>query len=243
MPETTPVSASPRLIPLPKSESERARVLVFCLDNWSGMDKLPRGLNEAGCSVFAMYPRGNVLAYTRALMDREEFLLDRYVPGRLRARLAAAVQRWKPHAIVPVDEAAMRFCRDVLRAAPRTEAETQLQVLLERSLGRTDTLDQRFSRLEAHNAARAAGVRVPRQMKVSAAEDATRFGSEVGYPVVLKRENTSSGTGVSICANEQDLLSALDELRVRTHRRLRFLNTLRPAQLRRSKMADAGFTL
>ena len=107
-----------------------------------------------------------------------------------RASLEAAARAARPDRIVPLDELAARALRDRrlhLRAGP------DLRELIEASLGAPEHFDAACSRQRLAALAATLGIRAPRAFAVPDLATARRAAARLGYPVVLKREQTAGG--------------------------------------------------
>lgn len=217
---------------MPSAAEGRKRVLLLALDDWAVAHYLCRNLVKTGLDVRALFPPGSVLNHTSflppggrlSLLERLAALLlaaeNRFGQPTilrplgwlsvwlLKARLVRLMAGFPPDFLIPVDERAVRLCRD-LTAGRGGALSADLAALLTRSLGNPATLGQRLARAGNHDAACAAGIRVPRQIAVVRADDARTFAREVGYPVVLKRDHSAGGVGVRICHDAGALDAAL----------------------------------
>lgn len=212
----------------------RHSILLLAFADWAAAHNLCRNLDASGFDVGAIYPPGHVLGHTRFLKRRLQLpstyrwatlvwaaddklsgpKLLRLLANRAARRLAALfmreVESEQPLLIFPLDERAIRFCDDLLAGCVGPVA-TPVRALLERSMGRVETINQRTSRVGNYEAALAAGVRVPRQLDLSEPADWRAFVDELGYPVVFKEENTAGGSGVRICHDEAAVEDAIEQ--------------------------------
>ena len=120
-------------------------------------------------------------------------------------RLAAAQRAFEPDLVIPLDEMSALALRD-----PRlhARAEPALKALLEASFGRPDGFALSCDRHRLVEKAAALGLATPEQVAVTDLATARAVAADLGYPVVLKREQTCGGAGVQIVANELELVAA-----------------------------------
>lgn len=124
---------------------------------------------------------------------------------RIGACLRSIVTRWQPDLVIPLDDLAARTLRDprILRQSDEATA-----ALIERSFGRSAFREAACSRKLVSEAAEQLGIHVPPHA------GATRFAAlesqaaAFGYPVVLKRDHTCGGFGVTIVGGHADLRPA-----------------------------------
>lgn len=123
----------------------------------------------------------------------------------LERRLAKAQRSFAPHLVIPLDEMSALVLRD-----PRlyARADSGLKALLEASFGRPDGFALSCDRHRLVEKAAALGILTPEQVAVTDLANARAVAAELGYPVVLKREQTCGGAGVQIVANEAELIAA-----------------------------------
>jgi glutathione synthase/RimK-type ligase-like ATP-grasp enzyme len=84
--------------------------------------------------------------------------------------------------------------------------------LIVRSMG-APARDGSGSKQRVNEIAAALGIRVPRQAVVDTPGGACAFSRTVGYPIMLKKENTFGGMGVTRCGDDRETLIAWYRLR------------------------------
>ena len=137
-------------------------------------------------------------------------------------RLAAARRAFRPDLVIPLDEMSARALRDAKLYA-RADAGTR--ALLEASFGRPDTFALSCDRHRIVEMAAALGLATPTQVAVEDLAAAGATAARLGYPVVLKREQTCGGAGVQIVADEAALIAAFQRAAAKAARKRR-LQTL-----------------
>ncbi len=191
----------------------RALIVLFS-PTWAGIARLPHSLDSAGFRVATLCPRNAYLARTR--------FVDLCYPLPLRSRRSQAVEAiidvirdWQPTLLIPGDDRAV----DVLisMAQPRMHqlwppVPATVRRLCQFSLGSSADYRPRRSRQGFWKVAKALGLRVPEQAVAPNSARAEAFARRHGYPVVLKREGTSAGSGVRICRGPEDLRAGFQTL-------------------------------
>ena len=131
-------------------------------------------------------------------------------------QLERVVERHKPVAVIPSDERSVRRLHEIvtggLGSAPLIE-------LLRRSLGDSRGYDTLTSKWATAQLAQRLGIAVPRQTLVRTMTEAIAFARDVGFPVILKRENTYGGMGCIVCRSEMQIRLAIAKLRIARFRR------------------------
>ena len=120
-------------------------------------------------------------------------------------RLESLVSRWCPDAVVPLDDLAAQTLRD-MALTRRTSPE--LRRLLCASLGDPDHYRTVCSRSRLIELAATLGIRTPGQRSIANFKAAVTTATELGYPVLLKREQTCGGGGVTLVEDGEALSRA-----------------------------------
>ena len=188
--------------------SRQPRVLFVSLFNDVGSDRIVAAMGRLGAEC-------GVMGSPDAFAARSRFAANFFkLPSQggywarslfLGARLARVARTWQPDLVVPLDEFSARTLRDprlYRRARPRVRA------LLERSLGASDHFETICDRHRLVDMACEIGIDTPSQRAVDTIEDAAAVAAEFGYPVVLKREQTCGGAGVTIVDDAVGLAEA-----------------------------------
>jgi hypothetical protein len=203
------------------------RVLLFCSTDGEYAPAIASRLRQAGFVVDALCPRKHVLDHAAAISRVFRFS---FATPLLNVRRAIAAAR--ADLIVPCDDTARYILSGFHRAlAGRHDAGSiEARSLIERSLGRHEhfQLAEEKSRLLA--ALEGSGVRLPRTLPVdsgAALEEACRT---LGFPLVLKRDRTSGGSGVAICHTRAEA--------IREYHRMQTAPTLRDTLRRIMRRSD-----
>lgn len=184
------------------------RVLFVTLLNDPGSDRIVSETGRLGAHCAVVGPIDAFAAKSRfvqrifPLPTRGGGVLRSLLLGR---RLEGIIAAWSPDMIVPTDDLAARVLRDgrlFRRAGPK------LRSLIEFSLGAAEFFDAACSRQALMEVAQRVGVRTPRTAAAPNLAAAKCAAAAFGYPVVLKRELSCGGAGVTILHSEVDLVRA-----------------------------------
>jgi predicted ATP-grasp superfamily ATP-dependent carboligase len=176
--------------------------------------RVPRALAKAGFDVTLLTPRNSLAEHSRHV-SRVAYLPESATPLQWIHAFAGVVKAVAPVQAIPCDDTAFRLMAALALSPPaqlRTDLHSELAQLIRESLG--DPAHYRESVDEAllPAAAERAGVRVPAYAAVTTIEEAGRFAELRGYPVVVKRPQSSAGDGVRIVADRAALASAMTAL-------------------------------
>jgi len=125
------------------------------------------------------------------------------------------VKATSPRIILPCDDMAFQLLTSLAMAPPanmRAELQLPLSALIRDSLGDPAWYRTSVDKILLPPAAAALGVRVPPHIVAGEIEEARAFIAVHGYPVVVKRRLGFAGSGVMICANDDELERAYRSL-------------------------------
>ena len=175
----------------------RPRIVFVTLSDDVGSDRIVSEMGRQGAACAVLGRPGSLAGLCRGVHAHDlparggAWVAALAVPRRLE-RLTAD---WRPDAIVPLDDLAAQLLRD-LATARRTSAE--LRRLLFASLGDPYHYRTVCSRSRLIELAAGLGIRTPGQRSVASLPAAATAAAELGYPVLLKREQTCGGGGVTL---------------------------------------------
>jgi biotin carboxylase len=128
---------------------------------------------------------------------------------------AAAVKATAPRLVLPCDDTALRLLMLLAIAPPQDmqpELKIQLQTLVNDSLGDPAFYRTSIDKTQISAAAEAMGIPVPAHRVVSSLDEAEPFIAAHGFPLVVKRSQSTAGDGVAICKNRDELSAAVTRL-------------------------------
>jgi hypothetical protein len=188
--------------------SQPPRLLFVTFTNDPGSDRIVAAMGRLGAHCGVIGSRKAFAAQSRFVKAHFPMPhLGRYLPQDffLGPRLEEIARDWQPDAVIPLDELAARVLRDrrlYLKATPAVRS------LIERSFGAPANFDTACSRQRLMGLAHRLGVRTPGQQPVAGLAKAKSTAADIGYPVVLKREQTCGGAGIAIVRDEDSLARA-----------------------------------
>ena len=202
----------------------RPRIVFVTLSDDIGSERIVSEMGRQGAACAVLGRPGSLASLCRGVHHHDlpsrggAWAAARAVPRRLE-RLAAD---WSPDAVVPLDDLAAQRLRD-LATVKRTSPE--LRGLLRTSLGDPDHYRTVCSRSRLIELAATLGIRTPGQRSVASLGSAVAAARELGFPLLLKREQTCGGGGVTLVEAGRVLSTAFRtaDRRARTKRLARRL--------------------
>jgi hypothetical protein len=186
------------------------RVVYLALNDWFSSARLPRHLSRAGFRLIAICTQASPLRQVRHFEHRMVI-----APEELRSTLEEITKRFQPELIVSADEGAIYAVHALRRQCAEAPAtmSAPLRELLRRSLGDPERQDRLLSKEHINEIGAGLGIAVPRQRAIAQPREAEDFAREVGYPIVLKKENTHGGMGVLLCRDAAETVTNVFRLR------------------------------
>lgn len=179
---------------------------------------MPRALARAGFEVVLLTPKDSLAEKSR-YVAKLAYLDDASTPRQWLHAFAATVKATSPRLVMPCDEMAYRLLQTLVVSPPPGLAPAlalELGALIRYSMGEPAHYGTSVDKTLLPPAAEALGVRVPPHAIVATTEEVERFAGIHGYPLVLKRRRSSSGSGVVICADRSAIERAMIDLSTTT---------------------------
>jgi len=195
--------------------SRPPRLLFMTFSNDPGSDRIVAAMGRLGAQCAVAGSPGAFAArsrFVKAFFPIRRF--GRLLPQGLVVgpRFDEITRAWRPDLVVPLDELAARVLRD---GRLYHKANPDVQRLIERSLGAPAAFETVCSRQRLIETARECGVRAPPQQPALNLRAAKSAAAALGYPIVLKREQTCGGAGVAIAADAASLTRAFRRARLK----------------------------
>jgi hypothetical protein len=172
----------------------RPVVLIAATGRWFPTARLGMALASAGFAVEAICPTGHPLNKIRAVGQRHDY----HALAPLTS-FATAITAAKPDLIVPSDDLATQHLQDLcLGKHLHGEDGAVTRALIERSIGPATNFPLTRSRTAFLKLAQQEGIRVPRTEVIKNADELRGLVVEMGLPVMLKADATSSGEGIEV---------------------------------------------
>jgi hypothetical protein len=183
-------------------------VLIFALDNWISIARLPKALKDAGFRVNIVAPRNSFLSKTKFVDQKLE--MDLPLPGHeVIATFAKMVQAELPEVIVFGDDLAANVmwhvCQGDQSWLHKSGLSPEAQAVLNEALGGGKYRDIFRSKIAVNELAGQIKLRVPEYARISTIEDAHSFATSVGFPIILKPEAGSSSLGIAVVKDKAEL--------------------------------------
>ena len=212
-----------------------ARILFIALVNNVGCERVIIEMARHGAQCALMSPPNYYCTKVRPLMHHfplPNFASVWLVSLFVRRRLAAAIRKWCPTFIVPLDDVAAWLLRGLAIAPMSTNA---VRDLLVKSLGSPEGYRAAIHRNLLMEVAAQIGVRKPLHMPASKTSKKLDIPGDWAYPIFLKTEYSCGGDGVTAINDKAQLRNELESKSIKnTKQRLM-------SWLRISLRAIAGF--
>lgn len=170
-------------------------VLIATTSKWHPTARLGLAFANSGCNVEAICPVRHPLRVTKAIRRTHTYQALSPLDSFLRA-----IHSSQPDLIVPGDDLASKHLQDLYYSQKQKndEAGSKTCDLIERSIGSPESFPVASGRASFMEFARREGIRVPETAVLADIGDLERWISQMGLPVVLKSDGSSSGEGVRI---------------------------------------------
>jgi hypothetical protein len=182
------------------------RVLVFGVEKWLGIARLPKLLRDAGFTVGVLSAEGTFLGATR---HRDELFTLRKVDGpTVLKALGEAVDGWGAGLIIPGDDSVLSMLQEIVAMDERggpTGLSPAAVAVVRRSLPSPRFFDATTRKLAFAELCAEARVPTPEWRSAITMADLLEFAEEFGYPVVVKTDLGVAGAGVYVCQDEDAL--------------------------------------
>jgi len=181
------------------SNLQEKRVLLFAVDEFSQVCRMPKHLRAADFRVAALAWKGNSLFLSTYLDEKYPFVRGAVKVKDFYPNLRKACELFKPDIIMPCDEVSVKALNSIYSAlAHDFPGSHKIKDLITFSRGNPDFYDTVRHKHQSTRLAAKNGIRIPAQMPCSSLADVQTFAAEHGYPVVLKGAYGLSGSQVVI---------------------------------------------
>jgi hypothetical protein len=181
------------------------RILISATESWPSAAHYAAGLVVTGCEVAALAPASAPVLSNRTLAGRRT-----YWPMAPLRSLQAAIRKFSPDLIMCCDERALAHLLTFYSV--EKETSPRLAALIERSLGNPESYARVLSRSTSLTELRELGLCVPETLAVEDEDDLDRSIAAVGYPAVLKADESWGGEGVRIVNSRKEARAAYRKL-------------------------------
>lgn len=127
--------------------------------------------------------------------------------------LKAAISAAKPDIVVPCDDFAVLYLRELHRREESARGrQSKLCSVIERSLGASESFPTLYERATLMHTARQEGIRGPATQTVASISELKAWAGARAFPVVLKSDSSSGGEGVRVVSSLQEAEQAYKQL-------------------------------
>src|SRR5580693_1669372 len=163
--------------------SMRFRILLSATESWPSAALYADGFATAGCDVIAHAPAAAPV-HTSPFITAASV----YRPLAPIRSLEAAIAQWTPDLVVSCDERALAHLLRLYFKEPDPDA--RVLGLIARSVGVPENYRRVLSRSASLADLKALGVRIPDTFEVQGERDLERCVAAVGFPAVLKADES-----------------------------------------------------
>jgi hypothetical protein len=192
----------------------RKLLILNQLPDLPGIAMLPRSLVRAGFEVGVVSSPQSVLPASRYAAHAAAFQTG-HTPESVWETLAEAARQWPYDLVLPAEDFSARLLREYADRFDDGRLHGPLGDVIRRSVVPRNRRAQAYVRAGAVAAAADLGIRVPPQIQPSTISQVRAFCQEWGLPVVVKRDNSMGGSGVSIMQTADAAAEAARSLRGR----------------------------
>jgi hypothetical protein len=153
---------------------------------------------KLGCEVEAICPSGHALQVTKAV--RRTHVYKALSPLK---SFLGAISLCRPDLLIVGDDLAYAHVHDLYDSLENNNDETSAEIreLIERSTGSAKSYSIVTGRAAILALAREEGIQVPKTVVLQGIADLEPWSRQMGFPVVLKTDGSSSGEGVRIAGS------------------------------------------
>jgi formate-dependent phosphoribosylglycinamide formyltransferase (GAR transformylase) len=206
----------------------KLRILLSATESWPSAALYADGFATAGCDVIAHAPAAAPV-HTSPFITAASV----YRPLAPIRSLEAAIAQWTPDLVVSCDERALAHLLRLYFKEPDPDA--RVLGLIARSVGVPENYRRVLSRSASLADLKALGVCIPDTFEIEGERDLERCVAAVGFPAVLKADESWGGDGVII-------VHSLDEARVAWRKLAHPVSRLR-SLVRAMRRRDVHFLL
>ena len=172
-------------------------ILIASTARWFTTARLGIAFAKLGCEVEAICPPGHALEVTKAV--RRTHLYKALSPLD---SFLGAIKLSQPDLLVVGDDLANKHVHDLYASLGNTKdkASAEIRELIERSIGSPDSYSVVMGRAAILELASKEGIRVPKTAVLKGIADLEPWSKQMGFPLVLKTDGSSSGEGVRIAS-------------------------------------------
>ena len=183
-------------------------VLLATSKCWPTTPRFAHALLSVGADIHFASPRSN--RYVAGIDANRRHAFSHRFPG---ASLCAAIETSDAALVIPGDDTMLGELVSLYqRRFDRYGAGDKVAQLIERSLGVPQNYTRMTQRRSLIGIAEGLGIRVPETRVVVSREDVIEQSRQLGFPVVLKLDGSTGGTGTMIARDERDAVAKFNRL-------------------------------
>lgn len=183
------------------------KILIVALnENWTGISRLPFGLNKAGFKTYALCPKKSYLAKTKYLQDSLLYPTFTYARSKIiYLWIIISFFYFHPDIIIPGDEDAILALHNLANFLSPFPYLNFISKKIRESMTqkKDDTLI--LSKSLFQKRCQPLGIRTPKNIVVDDLENAIAAAAILGFPLVIKFDGGYGGSGVHLCHDQKEM--------------------------------------
>lgn len=189
--------------------SVKQTILIATTNRWYTTARLGIAFARLGCNVEAVCPIPHPLRVTKAVRRTHHYQALSPLDSFLHA-----IEASKPDLILPGDDIANKHLHDLHYSLKKNNDQSGFGIceLIERSIGPRGSFPIVTARASFLELASKEDIRVPKTAPVANDSDVERWIRQMGFPMVLKADGSSSGEGVRVVNTVSEAKHALRAL-------------------------------
>jgi glutathione synthase/RimK-type ligase-like ATP-grasp enzyme len=190
--------------------SSAFRAIVISSEGWAPAGRLAAALAKVGYRVALLSPVGSVVRTLKSVSWHYN-----YLPWARLKSITSSINEFLPNIVICADDQAVLDIHRLHQQASRTSGKAALALveLIENSLGNPAHFDIVRAKSRFMLWAQSADVRCPKTVVVS-----SRDGGEdallINYPIMVKADASSGGTGVRLARSKDEVRKAVLDLSI-----------------------------
>ncbi len=183
------------------------KVLIIALnEKWTGISRLPYGLDRAGFEVHALCPKNSFLSKTKFLKSSILYPTLTYSRSKfVYAWMVISIYYFNPDLIVPGDEDTILALQRLTKFFEKLPFFKKISNLINFSLPSKSSDSILLSKSNFQGKCQEWGLRTPKNFVLNKGEDVFEMAAQIGFPIVLKHDSGYGGSGVFILNNSEEL--------------------------------------
>ncbi len=197
-------------LPAMRHMARKIRILAIATNNWCSVGQFLSALIQVGFEVAVVCPSRSPIRHIKKLSAQYK-----YKSWRSRTSVLSAIADWSPNLLVCNDDVAVHALHDLHRQVgvePQGSKSAGLLRLIEASLGDCRSFNTCRSKTGLIAVAQSLKIACPPTIVANTYVELEEHLGTLGYPAIIKLDQSWGGRGVRLARNDHELLGAALEL-------------------------------